>query len=280
MRVGLDTGSVSRETSREGLKIVPRETLPVDSDHESLRDWSRMKALEESEALRITAGATAMGTTLAAEAAARMARHVSLVYEENERCNLTGIPRAHATELHVLDSLSGLGPMNESPEGDWLDLGSGAGFPGVTLAIASGRRVDLLESIGKKARFLELVQRELCLDGTVLGQRAEVAALQRRGCYAAVSARAVSELPALVELAAPLLAAGGLLICWKGEPEETELVRGAAVARLVGMKHRSTSAVRVPGSDARRCLVVYQRVGRSTMALPRRVGLAQSRPLA
>jgi 16S rRNA (guanine527-N7)-methyltransferase len=175
--------------------------------------------------------ALALGVSLNPDAAAGLTRHLELVYLENERANLTRIPRAEAVRLHVLDSLAGLPTLRTSPTGPWVDLGSGAGFPGVVLEIAGGNRVDLVESVGKKARFLESVGRELCLDGMVLGVRAEEAALQRGGEYAAVTVRAVSELPALVELGSPLLSIGGLLVCWKGDPASDELERGDTAAK-------------------------------------------------
>jgi len=114
----------------------------------------------------------------------------------------------------------------------------------------------------------------------VLGLRAEDAAVQRRGEYAGVAARAVSELPALVELGAPFLMIGGLLVCWKGEPTSQELERGDAAAKRAGLTRTAVEEIEVPGLDARRCLVVYQKTGESRVALPRRTGLAQSRPLA
>jgi 16S rRNA (guanine527-N7)-methyltransferase len=239
-----------------------------------------MHPYDENGTEAIEKGAMSIGVRLPAGAAQGMARHLDLVYRENGQCNLTRIPSESAIALHVLDSLTGLSALGDSVEGPWLDLGSGAGFPGVTLALATGRRVDLLESVGKKARFLDVVCRELCLNATVLGRRAEEAAAEHREVYAAVRARAVSELPALVELAAPLLMTGGLLVCWKGDPDPDELSRGDAVAALAGMGPGDVTRVVVPGVDARRCLVRYEKVGRGRIALPRRVGLAQSRPLA
>jgi 16S rRNA (guanine527-N7)-methyltransferase len=239
-----------------------------------------MRRFEEAEALAIRAGALELGLDLLAASAEQMARHLALVYEENEHLNLTRIPREKAVALHVLDSLAGVPALSGSPEGPWLDLGSGAGFPGVVLALASTRRVVLLESVGKKSRFLETVCRDLCLEATVLAQRAEEAALVQAGQYSAVAARAVSSLPALVELASPLLCRGGLLMCWKADPEESELRRGDEVARRTGMRRLSVHAVSVPGSEASRCLVVFDKTGEGSIPLPRRTGLAQSRPLA
>jgi 16S rRNA (guanine527-N7)-methyltransferase len=224
--------------------------------------------------------APGIGVQLSPEAASRLTRHLDLVYCENELSNLTRIPRADALRLHVLDSLAGLPAMRSAPEGAWIDLGSGAGFPGVVLEIASGNRVDLAESVGKKARFLESVRGELCLDGTVLGLRAEEAAAQHGAGYTAVAVRAVSELPALVELGSPFLSIGGLLVCWKGDPPSDELERGDAAAKRVGLTRIATREIHVPSLDARRCLVVYEKTGESRTTLPRRIGLAQSRPLA
>jgi 16S rRNA (guanine527-N7)-methyltransferase len=238
-----------------------------------------MQGPKDDEVRSVLAGVRALGISLPDGAAERMVRHLDLVYEENLRSNLTRIPRQDAVVMHVLDSLAGLTAMERSPAGPWIDIGSGAGYPGIALSLATGRQVDLVESVGKKARFLESVCRELCPNDTVLGMRAEDAAVARGGVYSAVAARAVSELPSLIELAAPLLTLGGLLVCWKGEPSQAELLRGAKVAHLVGMTHRETTGVRVPGSDSRRCLVVYEKSSKRAIA-PRRVGLAQSRPLA
>jgi 16S rRNA (guanine527-N7)-methyltransferase len=162
-----------------------------------------MQGLNHAEEQAIVAGAMDLGISLPNGSAERIARHLDLVYQQNLLSNLTRIPREQAVSMHVLDSLAGLAAMERSPAGPFVDIGSGAGYPGVALSLASGRRVDLVESVGKKARFLESVCRELCPEDVVLGMRAEEAALTRGCVYSAVAARAVSELPSLVELAAP-----------------------------------------------------------------------------
>ena len=224
--------------------------------------------------------ADAIGVTLEDRQAQTISRHVAMVYDANAMVNLTRIPRADAISLHVVDSLTGLAAMSESPPGPWLDIGSGAGFPGVPLGIAGGRHVDLLESVGRKAAFLDGVVQELRLDATVRGCRAETAAQESLGVYSAVAARAVSELPALVELASPLLMHGGRLVCWKGDPSEEESTRGKKVAARTGMVHVCDVEVRIPGSAVLRTIIVYERTGKPAMPLPRRIGLAQNKPLA
>jgi 16S rRNA (guanine527-N7)-methyltransferase len=228
----------------------------------------------------ILALALQAGVQVSLDAARSLALHATLVYETNAHTNLTRVPEAEAAILHVLDSLSGLGQMMMSPGGPWLDLGSGAGYPGVPLALTGGRHVDLLESVGRKAAFLERVIQRLCLNASVRRNRAEDAANETPEAYAAVSARAVAELPALVELASPLLMRHGRLVCWKGDPSTEELDRGDKVAAKTGMRRVACVAVRLPATDVKRRLVVFERIGESRVKLPRRIGLAQSKPLA
>jgi 16S rRNA (guanine527-N7)-methyltransferase len=228
----------------------------------------------------ITDGLESMGVACGADAVQAVARHLELVAEANASFNLTAIPDEQAVALHLLDSVAALPYLNAAPEGDFADLGSGAGFPGLPLAILSGRHVTLVESVKKKAAFLERVISDLCLEAVVQGIRAEELALTSSLRFSAITARALSGLPSLVELASPLLRPEGLLICLKGAPDAGELARGDAAAAKCGMERVETAAVSVPGVDARRTIVVYRRRGAADVSLPRRNGLAQRQPLA
>lgn len=221
-----------------------------------------------------------MGIHPDARQVASLARHLELVAEANASFNLTTIPEASYIPLHVLDSAAALETLATAPPGEFADLGTGAGFPGIPLAVLSGRRVTLIESVKKKATFLERVCADLCLEASVQGVRAEELALVRAAEFAAVTARALSALSSLVELASPLLVDGGLLICLKGAPEEDELSRGDAVGRRCGMRRVVTAPIEVPGVDALRTIVVYRRGGAIGVSLPRRNGMAQRQPLA
>lgn len=221
-----------------------------------------------------------LGVAITVAQAASLAAHLDLVAEANASFNLTAVPIQDYVPLHVLDSVVALPFLSSAPEGEFVDLGSGAGFPGVPLAILSGRPVTFVESVKKKAGFLERVVATLCLKATVQGIRAEELGLVRRASFAAVTARAVSSLPSLVELAAPLLVDGGLLICLKGAPDESEIARGDSVGKRCGMTRVETAPVTVPRVDATRTIVVYRRQGPMRLALPRRNGLAQRQPLA
>ena len=228
----------------------------------------------------IEAGLRAMSISPQPTQLDSLVRHLAMVAEANSQFNLTTIPEAESVQLHVLDSAAALKALSAAPPGDFADLGSGPGFPGIPLALLSGRTVTLVESVRKKAAFLDRVVAELRLEASVQGIRAEELAQMRPRRYSAVTARALSSLPSLVELASPLLADGGLLICLKGDPEEAELLRGDAAGRRCGLKRVETISVVVPGVDARRTIVVYLRSGKTGVSLPRRNGMAQRQPLA
>ena len=163
-----------------------------------------------------------------------------------------------------------------------LDLGSGAGFPGIPLAVASGRRVMLLDSVGKKVRELEAIISAMGLIDILVAKadRAESLARTARDGFSVVTARAVSELPALVELAAPLLVQGGQLICLKGTPGRDEVRRADKVAGLVGMGLCSVREFDLPEGAGHRTILAYGKLGTASVRLPRREGMAQHSPLA
>jgi 16S rRNA (guanine527-N7)-methyltransferase len=220
-----------------------------------------------------------LGIVLSPSAADLLAQQLRMVYEANEHTNLTRVAWDRAPMLHVADSLSGLAPMEDSPAGPWADIGSGAGFPGIPLAVLSGRHVDLIESVGKKAAVLSAISQELCLDVSVLACRAEEAAERRPKGWSAVAARAVAPLPALVELASPLLVRGGVLVCWKGALTSEEEARGEKAARVAGMSPATTRRFTLPDGEER-AIVSYVKTGPPSLRLPRRPGLAQRSPLA
>lgn len=228
----------------------------------------------------IASGLEALGIAADAQQLALLAEHLEMVFEANETLNLTSIDPVDAVALHVLDSATAAPFVMAAPEGAMADLGTGAGFPGVPLAILTGREVSLVESVKKKASFLALVVEALCLKATVHPIRAEELALEQRGAFSVVTARALSSLPSLVELASPLLRENGRLICLKGRMEDDELRRGDQAAALCGMVRLETQSVAIPGVEVARVIVVYERAGRSVRKLPRRIGLAQRQPLA
>lgn len=203
--------------------------------------------------------------------------------EANKRVNLTAIREMdEALRLHLIDSLSALPEVDAAPEGALLDIGTGGGFPGVPLGIATGRRVVLADSVRKKVIVIDEILSQMApkIEYRVSSDRVESLANSEAGEYAVVTARAVSELPALVELAAPLLMEGGRLVALKAQISDEEVERSLRVAKLVGMSRVSTRTFTLPRGGEERTIIVFERRGAPKLRLPRRVGLAQNQPLA
>lgn len=193
-------------------------------------------------------GARTLGIELTDEQAVRLVTHLDLLDEWNARMNLTAIrDRPSQLTKHLLDSLS----VQPHLRGQRIaDIGSGAGFPGIPLAIVEpARHFALIESTGKKCRFLEHVRDTLGLANVeVVQSRAESYAPESR--FDTVLARAVGPLADLVKVAGRLVAGGGRLLAMKGRYPEEELA-----AKLNGWKVAAVHPLTVPGLDEERHLV-------------------------
>ena len=192
-----------------------------------------------------------------------------------------------ARDVHVADSLSGLEVPDLARARRIADVGAGAGFPGLVLAVAlPTARVDLIESIGRKAAVIDrLIQAARIENARSVVARAEDWARLApalgggREAYDGVTARAVAALPVLVEYAAPLLRMSGVLVAWKGQVAAAELQRVRGAADEVGMALEDTLQVTpFPGARDRR-LYVFRKVAGTRERFPRRAGMAAKRPL-
>ena len=208
-------------------------------------------------------------------------KHLKLVIEANKTTNITRISSfEEGMVLHVEDSLSGLLEINESPEGLYGDMGSGAGFPGIPLAIETGRPTVLIDSVGKKAVLLQRFADELGLDNvSSYGGRLEELAVERPGQFSVLTARALSKLGSLIELATPLLKKGGRLICYKSHIEEEEITHAISLEKKLGLKLVSDRDFYLSDGETYRRIVVFEKVKKPTIKLPRHVGYAQKKPL-
>jgi 16S rRNA (guanine527-N7)-methyltransferase len=194
---------------------------------------------------------------------------------------------AEALDFHVADGLSGLAVSDLTRARRIADVGAGAGFPGLALAIALPRaRVDLIESAGRKTAVIgRLAQAAELPNARPITARAEdwartPGALGGGGeAYDAVVARAVAALSVLVEYAAPLLRDGGVLVAWKGARSGEEEAAGSAAAAAVGLAPDEVRRVE-PFEGARdRHLHVYRKIAPTPERFPRRAGMAVKRPL-
>ena len=213
----------------------------------------------------------------------KIKKHLSLVLEENKKTNLTRIvDEKSALLLHIEDSIAGLADLNESPQGLYGDMGSGAGYPGIPLAILSKRKTVLIDSIKKKAQALESMIRELEIDDyvNVYEGRIEELSLQKPASFSVLTARALTQLPSLLELAAPLLIHSGRLICYKSQLPNNELKKAVDLEDKIGLKLIKKREYYLSDQETKRCLVVFEKEHESKLKLPRRIGMAQKRPLS
>jgi 16S rRNA (guanine527-N7)-methyltransferase len=240
----------------------------------------------------LAAGAAALGLPLNDAQRARFARYLALLQDWNTRLNLTAIVEPAAVErLHFLDSLTCAlpllarwGPAAAIPPLRVIDVGSGAGFPGLPLKLALPQlRLTLLEATGKKAAFLAHVVAELELEGViVVAERAEIAAHQaaHREAYDVALARALAALPVVLELTLPFLCRGGLLVAPRKGDLAAELARAAPALRELGGDARPPLPITLPGLADGRALVLVEKVAPTPAAYPRRPGVPAKRPLA
>jgi 16S rRNA (guanine527-N7)-methyltransferase len=187
-----------------------------------------------------------------------------------------------AADVHIADSLSGLEVARLVAAKTICDVGAGAGFPGLPLAVAlPDARIDLVEATARKAEVIErLATAAGIANARAVAERAETWAHgEGSAAYDAVTARAVDALPVLLEYAAPLLRSGGALVAWKGSrspDEEAAAVRAAAALAMEAVEIRAVRPFR--GVRARH-LHVYVKTGPTPAGIPRRPGMARKRPL-
>ena len=272
------TGSpqVTPPQDRESLPTFVNGLPPLPEDY-----WQAIRA-----GLPAISGDSGSGDDSAVSEAQLQAigDHVRLLMAWNGAINLSGIsaPELIARD-QVLDSLTALPLLRRAGVEEFLDIGSGGGFPGLPLAVTlPARRAVLVESVGKKARFLATV-----VEATGLGDRVAVAATRaetladdprHRGRWQAVVARAVADMTDLAELALPLLQIGGLLVAWKRQPINDELARAdSAIHQLRGRLIRLQPVV-VPGLEDH-VLVVVEKLAETPREFPRDPAARRRRPL-
>ncbi|MVN88824.1 16S rRNA (guanine(527)-N(7))-methyltransferase RsmG [Deinococcus sp. HMF7620] len=237
----------------------------------------------EGEAL-LCQGADELKITLDDARQAQFAALMTLLQEANTKVNLTALKTETDIILkHFVDSLSCLRGGHLDGAGRVLDLGTGAGFPALPLAIMRPDTIfSPLDSIRKKIDFVRGAAEALGL-GNVQPQVGRAETLGRdpahRDTYDRVVCRAVAALPVLAELALPLLRPGGLLVAQKGPIAEDELEAGRRAATELGGRVTTVDAFALPVLGDARTLVVVEKVSPSPSKYPRREGVPASQPL-
>ncbi len=214
---------------------------------------------------------------LTAEQLDRFDAYYALLLEWNERMNLTAITEQEdVARKHFVDSLAAEPYLRKGAR--TIDVGTGAGFPGVPLLIVRpDLKLTLLDALNKRLVFLETVCRTLGLNAELAHLRAEDAGRDPayRERFDAALTRAVAALPVLIELTVPLLQVGGVGIAYKGDAAR-ELDESRAA---LGQLHARAKAVAVPSDYGVRSLILIEKKAPTPAAYPRRAGIPERKPL-
>ena len=235
-------------------------------------------------------GARDLGFNLDTEQLEKFQLYYEMLVSWNSRMNLTAITDYEGVQVrHFLDSLTvaaallnelgveGPRPGVPPPDFSLIDVGTGAGFPGVPLKILWPHiQLSLADSVGKKTLFLKELAQTLGLENVeVLTARAE----EHRQRHSCVTARAVAALPVLLEYCLPLVRVGGLLLAPKKGDISQELQGAERGARFVGGGQPRLHTFTLPGDEEARYVVAIPKLKPTPPGYPRRVGLAKARPL-
>jgi 16S rRNA (guanine527-N7)-methyltransferase len=209
---------------------------------------------------------------IAAPLRGRLARYGELVLETNRRFNLTGAKTTEQLLGHLLDSLTVLPYISEP----YVDIGAGAGFPAIPVALATGLEVTLIEATAKKAGFLASLLERLDLRGRVVAQRAELAAHdpELRERFGSGTARGVATAPAAAELVIPFIRPGGFAVMQRGGLDAGERIALEDASLVLGAKVEAE----FPLPEERR-IVLVRKLAATPARFPRRVGVPGKRPL-
>jgi len=201
--------------------------------------------------------------------------------EWNQKLNLTAITDpAEIRTKHFEDSLTLLQVLPLTDQ-SVIDVGSGAGFPGIPLKIACpGIKLTLLESTRKKANFLKHIISLLSLkDAEAVWGRAEEYAHQKREAFDLAVSRALAETNVLVEYCLPLVKVGGTFVAYKEQAVEEEVARAKNAIQTLGGKLKEIRKIELAGTGIARSLVIVSKIAPTPPHFPRRPGMAKKRPL-
>jgi len=224
------------------------------------------------------------GATLNTQQCAALEIYAQELRDWNQRYSLTAIRDSEKIRVkHLLDSLSAYLVMRNTPIGRVIDVGTGAGFPGLPLKILWPQlQLTLVESVEKKVRFCEHVVGKLSLENVkIVRDRAEILGAQAeyREQYDWAVARAVAQMPILMEYLLPFVRVGGRVLAMKGETGPTEVHSAEKALKLLGGNLDQVTPVVLPGIVEERYLVVIKKVASTPEKYPRRTGIPSKRPL-
>lgn len=223
-------------------------------------------------------GLPLLGLDLPEAAREKLCAFGQAVVKQNEVMNLTAITEdTQVAKLHLLDSLTVLSCADLRGK-RLIDVGCGAGFPGVPLAIACPEAsVTLLDSLGKRMKWLEEILPQLGIQAQCVTARAEEAVASRRESYDFATSRAVARLNILLELTAPYVKVGGAVLAMKGTAAREELAECAKAIRVLGLKLEEVKEFPIDGTA--HAVIVLRKVAPTPKQYPRRYAKIKQAPL-
>ena len=234
---------------------------------------------------RLVSGLEMMGVSFDQTAIERFEAFHAILDEYNQKMDLTAVlDEDERIDRHDLDSAAPLAKGLLLPDAKVIDVGTGAGFPGMPLLILRPNlEMTFLDALNKRILFLQDALSRLGLKATTLHARAEDAArmADHREMYDAAVSRAVASAAVLQELTLPFVKTGGTAIAWKGPGVQDELVAAKRAAFVLGGTVRGVVPAPVPRRDDwAHCLMVTDKTGKTPKTYPRKAGTPNKKPLA
>ena len=223
-------------------------------------------------------GLPLLGLDLPEETRQKLCDFARAVVKQNEVMNLTAITEDdQVAKLHLLDSLTVAAAADLKGKA-LIDVGCGAGFPGVPLAIACpDTRVTLLDSLGKRMKWLEEILPQLDISARCITARAEEAAGEYRESFDYATSRAVARLNILLELTAPYVKVGGAVLAMKGSAAREELAECTGAIKKLGLKLEDVKEYPIDGAS--HAVIVLRKVSSTPKQYPRRYAKIKQSPL-
>jgi len=226
----------------------------------------------------LEAGLEPLGLALTGQQIRTLCSFGEAVVKQNEVMNLTAITEPEAVaKLHLLDSLTIAATVDLTGK-TLIDVGCGAGFPGVPTAIACpDANVTLLDSLGKRVNWLESILPQLGIEAKCVTARAEEAVAVCRESYDYATSRAVARLNILLELTAPYVKVGGAVLAMKGAAAKEELAEAAGAIKKLGLKLEAVKEYPIDGAS--HAVIILRKVSPTPKAYPRRFAKIKQSPL-
>lgn len=207
--------------------------------------------------------------------------YMNLLIEWNEKINLTAITKPEdIIEKHFLDSLSIQKYIKENDK--IIDVGTGAGFPGIPIAITTKTNITLLDSLNKRVKFLNEVKENLNLNNveTIHGRAEEVAKMNKyREKFNIATSRAVAPMNVLLEYLLPFVKVGGLCLCMKGPNYKDEMTNINNVANILGGTIENIENIKLLDGKIERNIIVFKKEKNTPSRYPRKAGTPSKEPL-